>query len=84
MTSGHSHVTRNVIWSDLPRLDTSAKAEQVRYMILIRLYNSNNTLPYRHKERHKNSHAYYTKDMRAGVWNGYEICGCLSWTMCKS
>ena len=46
MTSGHSHVTRNVMWSHLPRLDTSPKAEQVRYMILIRLYNSNSTLPY--------------------------------------
>ena len=83
MTSGHSHVIRNVMWPDLPRLDTSPKGN-MRDVILIRLYNSNSTLSCRHKERHKNSHAYYTKDMRAGVWNEFEICGCLSWTICKS
>jgi len=37
MTSGHSHVTRNGISSDLTRSDISEKGEQVRDLILIRL-----------------------------------------------
>ena len=38
MSLGHSHVIRNEISSDLPRHDISEKGEQVRDLILIRLF----------------------------------------------